>query len=91
MPKDTIGLGLQARAKQRIILNRYEREYKGNDFVILKIELSKLGRKIKFWQDDEHNSKDAYWTMEFIPHWAIVDVIPVWKPKNIENALKFND
>lgn len=44
---------------------RENKDYK--DFVILKIDLSKLNNRIKFFEDDESNNDNTFYTFEFIP------------------------
>ncbi|MCH5167921.1 MAG: hypothetical protein J1F35_08590 [Erysipelotrichales bacterium] len=59
------------RLKNRLIDNKYKKDKINNEFIILKIDLSKNKNKIAFYTDEESNSENAFYTFEPIPPFCI--------------------
>ena len=54
--------------------NPYKKEKIDKKFVLLTIDTKKLNNKIKFFEDDEADGFNAFYTFEFIPASSIINV-----------------
>lgn len=65
---------LMADQKYRNEQNEYKKEKIDKKFVLLTIDTKKLNNKIRFFEDDEADGFNAFYTFEFIPASSIINV-----------------